>query len=87
MADRAEGSGQRAGGSERARRESRSRLLTAGRVRAAFAVAPRLILLFVIVWAFTGPIDRVPMIVGAASLASASALADSTVRAAPALQT
>jgi hypothetical protein len=86
MADKAEDSGQRAGGPERARRESRARLLTAGRVRAALAVTPRLILLFVIVWAFTGPIDRVPTIVGAASLVPAAAPADSTVRAAPVLQ-
>ena len=60
MADSIEERGQRAGGDVRTRRGPRIRLVTAGRVRAALAVAPRLLLLFVILWAFTGPIDRVP---------------------------
>ena len=86
MADSIEERGQRAGGDVRTRRGPRIRLVTAGRVRAALAVAPRLLLLFVILWAFTGPIDRVPMIVGAAALPPAAAPADSTVRAAPVAQ-
>jgi hypothetical protein len=48
------------------------------------AAVPRLILLVVSVWAFTGPIDRVPSVVGAAGLTPAPAA--STLRASPVFQ-
>jgi hypothetical protein len=78
-------SGHRVDRSEPDRSGPRAPLFTAGRVRTVLAAAPRLILLLVIVWAFTGPIDRVPLIVDAAGLAPA-APADSAPRAAPLLQ-
>ncbi len=83
MTDRVEDSSQRPDRSERDRPAARSRLFRAPRIRSVLITAPRLILLCVIVWAFTGPVDRMPMIVGAAALAPAAPPAGSTLRAAP----
>ena len=48
----------------------RSSLLTSGRTRSVLAAVPRLLLLVVIVWALTGPIDRIPSLVDAAGLSA-----------------
>ncbi|HZO25613.1 MAG TPA: hypothetical protein VFH48_06415 [Chloroflexota bacterium] len=83
MADRVGDSGQRAGTPGADRRASRTRLFRSARVRSVLAIVPRLVLLCVIVWAFTGPIDRVPTIVGAAGMAPGAPPTDSTVLASP----
>ena len=85
MTDRVEKSSQRGDRSDRASLGSRSRLLTARRVRPVLAALPRLTLLLVIVWAFTGPVDRMPLIVGASALTPA-APPDSMLRASPVFQ-
>src|SRR3954453_18597291 len=82
MAARAENSGR---GVTEPRRGSPSRVFTSTRTRALLGAVPRLILLFVIIWAFTEPVVRVPLIAGAAGLAPV-APADLSLRASPAFQ-
>lgn len=57
------------------------RLALPGCLRTVLGIAPRLALLLVIVWAFTGPIDRTPFVAGAAGLGSGAAQPDMPVRA------
>jgi hypothetical protein len=85
MADSAEDRGRDVAGPAPGRWASCRRYLSPRRVRITLRALPRLILLFVIVWAFTGPVDRLPVIVGAAGLAPA-APSEVALRAAPVSQ-
>ena len=60
-----------------------ARLIGSRRLRSALAIVPRIVLLLVIVWAFTGPIERAPLIAGAAGLVPGPVSPDRTVRAGP----
>lgn len=86
MADSAEDGGRRTAGSERVRPSFRPRRVTPRHLRVALGIAPRLALLLMIVWAFTGRVDRMPAVAGAASLVPAVPAADSAVNAAPVFQ-
>ena len=59
------------------------RLARVRHLRTVLGVAPRIVLLLVIAWAFAGPIDRTPFVAGAAGLASGGASPDPAVRAGP----
>src|SRR5215212_1238321 len=81
MVDKTESSDRREAESRRHRLPAR--LSSPGRLRSALGIAPRLILLLAIVWAFAGPIDRAPFIAGAAGLAPNAVRPDVPVRAGP----
>src|SRR3954452_4000206 len=79
MVEKTESSVRREAGSRRHRLQARLSFL--GRLRPVLGVAPRFVLLLVVIWAFAGPIDRAPFIAGAAGLASNAARPDVLVRA------
>ena len=81
MVEKTESSARRETDSRRDRLNVRFAL--SGRLRTALRVAPRIVLLLVVAWAFAGPIDRTPFIVGAAGLAPGVARPDAAVRAGP----
>src|SRR5687767_15931385 len=81
MVERTEGSARRKAESRRDRLNVR-RLLP-GRLRMVLGIAPRIVLLLVVAWAFAGPIERMPVVAGASGLAAGSARPDVLVRAGP----
>ena len=81
MVAKTEGGARREAGARRDRLNARAPL--AGRLRTALGVAPRIILLLAVAWAFAGPIDRTPFIAGAAGLPPGAAGPDAAVRAGP----
>ena len=83
MAKRAEDSERRAVWVAPGWRRLRAQLGVRGRAPAALGISVRLVLLLTIVWAFTGPVDRVPLVVGAAALPPAAP--ESPTRASPIL--
>src|SRR5688572_13676883 len=58
-------------------------LAISGCLGTALGMAPRIALLVVTIWAFTGPVERAPMIAGAAGLASDLVPSEGAVRAGP----
>ena len=78
MVERTESSARREAESRRHRLNVR--LALPGRARVVLGIAPRLALLLVIVWAFTGPIDRTPFVAGASALAPGAGQAGVPVR-------
>ncbi|MFN8635778.1 MAG: hypothetical protein U0893_18170 [Chloroflexota bacterium] len=84
MAKRAEDSERRAVWVAPGWRRLRAQLGVRGRAPAALGISVRLVLLLTIVWAFTGPVDRVPLVVGAAALPPAAP--ESPTRASPVFQ-
>ena len=81
MVEKTEGSARRATAWRRGRLSAS--VVSARHLRALLGVAPRLILVLVIAWAFAGPIDRTSIIVGASGLVPGGARPDGAVRAGP----
>lgn len=84
MAKRADNSERRVVRPSDGWRRLRARLGTRGGIPAVLGMSVRLALLLVIIWAFTGPVGRLPLVVGAAALPPTAP--DSPNRASPVFQ-
>ena len=81
MVEGAESSTRREAGSRRHR--LKVRLGFPGRLLTALGMAPRIVPLLVIAWAFAGPVDRTPLVAGATGLVPDAGRPDVPVRSGP----
>jgi len=86
MADRTEKLNRRTTGLGSMLSGLRAQVVGTRRFGATLRAAPRMVLLAAIIWALTGPIDRVPLAAGAAGPGGAATLPGAAVQAAPFFQ-